>query len=352
MIVQQAREAAREWVRENAGRLPGLLGAYTAGSTNWLAGDAEVADTSDLDVTLVVGGVPPAAPRRKFLYRGTLLEVSELRPDRFQSAESLLSHYHLAPSFHTATLLLDPTGELAALREAVRRQYAEPRWIIRRCAHARSRVEATLASIRVDAPLHDQVLPLLFGTGITTHILLAAGLQNPTVRSRYTAVREFLSDCGRLPFHETLLELLGAAHIGKSRAAHHATTLAGAFDAAAAVMRSPFDFAPDVSPSARRIAIDGSLEAIARGDHREAMFWIAVTHTRCRMVLAQDAPEIAKDFAGGYRNLLADMGVASPAEIRRRSAEVARGLPAVWEIAEAIVAEKCGNPRLPLDRIL
>lgn len=259
MTVQQAREAAREWVRENAGRLPGLLGAYTAGSTNWLAGDAVVADTSDLDVMLVVGAARPAVPRRKFVHRGILLEISELRADRFRSAESVLADYHLAPSFCTATLLYDPAGEFAALREVVRREYAEPRWVMRRCAHARARVEATLGSIRVEAPLHDQALPLLFGAGITTHILLAAGLQNPTVRSRYTAVRELLARCGRPQFHETLLELLGAAHIGTSRAARHAATLADVFDAASTAMRTPFDFAPDVSPDARRIAIEGSL---------------------------------------------------------------------------------------------
>lgn len=82
------------------------------------------------------------------------------------------------------------------------------------------------------------------------------------------------------------------------------------------------------------------------------MFWIAVSHTRCQKVLAQDAPEIAPQFQDCYRDLLADLGVASPAEIRLRSAEVAIALPDVWETAQAMVAENCGNSRIPADRIL
>jgi hypothetical protein len=58
----------------------------------------------------------------------------------------------------------------------------------------------------------------LFATGVTTHVLLVAGLKNPTVRQRYVATRELLADYGRVDFYETLLELLGCAQMSRARA--------------------------------------------------------------------------------------------------------------------------------------
>jgi hypothetical protein len=55
-----------------------------------------------------------------------------------------------------------------------------------------------------------------FRRGITTHVLLVAGLRNPTVRNRYVAVRELLADYNAVELHEWLLELLGAARISRA----------------------------------------------------------------------------------------------------------------------------------------
>lgn len=82
---------------------------------------------------------------------------------------------------------------------------------------------------------------------------------------------------------------------------------------------------------------------IERGYHREAMFWIGVTHSRCQKVLARDAPEeMTQRFRDSYRELVGDLGVPSFAEVRRRCAEVERILPRVWELAEAIIAANQG----------
>ena len=54
MRVGQAREAARQWVIEEASGIPGFCGAYTAGSTNWLPDDADLTTTSDLDIMVVL----------------------------------------------------------------------------------------------------------------------------------------------------------------------------------------------------------------------------------------------------------------------------------------------------------
>ena len=175
------------------------------------------------------------------------------------------------------------------------------------------------------------MIACLFGAGVTTHVLLVASLRNPTVRTRYVAVRELLADYDQLEFHETLLELLGAARISRERVGQHLDRLMDIFHVAKKAIKTPFPFAPDISELARPIAIDGSLETMERGYHREAMFWIAVTYSRCQKVLSEDASaEVAQDFSDSYRDLLSDLGLAPREEVRRRCAQIGRFLPQVW----------------------
>src|SRR5580658_8810856 len=84
MTVSEARESARQWVCEHAAPLPGFCGAYTAGSTNWLAAEAEMPAASDLDMMVVVAGGNMAGARQRFVHGGALLEVSYLRNAPFQ----------------------------------------------------------------------------------------------------------------------------------------------------------------------------------------------------------------------------------------------------------------------------
>jgi hypothetical protein len=126
--------------------------------------------------------------------------------------------------------------------------------------------------------------------------------------------------------------------MGQERVRQHVVTLADIFDTARGAMKTPFSFASDISESARPIAIDGSLEMIERGNHREAMFWIAVTHSRCQKVLSHDAPEeLTPRSRDSYRELVGDLAVSSFAEVRQHCAEVERILPQVSEMAEAII---------------
>jgi hypothetical protein len=141
-----------------------------------------------------------------------------------------------------------------------------------------------MRSISQAAARHDQVTACLFAAGIATHILLVAGLRNPTVRARYVATRALLAGYGHLEFHDRLLELPGSARISRERASHHLAALTRIFDAATTAIKTPFSFESDLTASARPMAIDASLELIESGYHREAMFWIAVMHSRCQKV--------------------------------------------------------------------
>ena len=343
MLVREAKAAARQWVLEQGRQTPGFVGAHFAGSVNWLADGAEFPDTSDLDVRLVLDD-PGAAPRPgKLVYGGVLLEVSHVPRDTLRSPEAVLSDYHLAGGFRSRSIILDPTGILTVLEEAVSREYAQRRWVRTRCEHAASRVRTWARSLDEAAPLHDQVTLCVFAAGVTTHVLLVAGLKNPTVRRRYAAARELLAEYGRLDFHEPLLALLGCAEMERERVTHHLGAVAAAFDAAKLALKTPYRFGSDISDAARPIAIDGSRELIERGLHREAVFWLAATYCRCRHIFAADAPDLLPRFDRGYRELLADLGLNSFEERCARCREVEAFLPRVWEVAEEILA---ANPEI------
>jgi len=338
MNVAEAKTVARRWVEEHAAGVPGYAGAYHSGSVNWLDDGDELSATSDVDVAVVVDGAPARPSPGKLLYRGVLIDGGFRPRDTLADADAVLAEYQLAPPFSRRCVIADPSGFLAGLQSAVSASFARRRWVERRCAQAADKVRRYLASVDETAPLHDQAMSWLFAAGVTTHVLLSAGLQNPTVRRRYVAVRDVLARYGMLEFHETLLSLLGCADMSASRAAHNLRALEEVFDATKAVIRSRFVFAGDITDAARPIAIDGARELIDRGDHREAVFWIAVTASRCQKVLDTDAPaELREQSAGAYLELLADLRIATPAAIERRARDVEALLPAACDVAQRII---------------
>lgn len=200
---------------------------------------------------------------------------------------------------------------------------------------------AGLGRLDTAAPLHDQVTSWVFPAGVTTHVLLTAGLRNPTVRLRYLAARELLTEYGRAGFHEELLRLLGCADLTRERVARHLEAMTAVFDATVPIAVTPFFFSSDITALARPIAVDGSRDLVERGLQCEAVFWIAATYARCLKVLAADAPETVRAFAGGFADLIGDLGVTTPADLRGRARDVVGFLPRLRAVTEEILA---GNP--------
>ena len=339
ITVRAAKDVARQWVIEEAAQLPGFSGAFYHGSIHSLPEDSVLPRSSDVDVMVVLAGAGPPARLGKFLYRDVLLEVSMLRPEQAASPEQVLGEYYLAGSFRYPGIILDPTGHLSHLQAVVSREFPKQRWVRRRCEQARERVVDRITALKEPDPLHDQVTACWFGAGVTTHILLVAGLKNPTVRRRYAAVRELLAEHGLLAFYETLLDMLGCARLPRERVELYLAAVEEAFDAAKLVLKTPYRFAADLTDAARPVAIDGSRELIEAGYHREAVFWMLATYSRCQWVLSHDAPaEVQERFSRGYRRFLADLGINSFAELRDRCEHVIQSLPQVWEVAESIMA--------------
>jgi hypothetical protein len=323
-----------------ARRDPAYRGAFFTGSTVGLADDAELSPVSDVDVLVVTAGEDRTPKPGKFRHSGALLEVGRVPWHEVASAEAVLSAYYLAGSFRTDTVIDDPTGHLRTLRAPVSAEFARADWVRRRCADVRWRVAQRLGGIDPAAPIHQQVMGWLFGTGATALLPLVAALRNPTVRLRYPAARAALAEHGRADDYPGLLRLLGSADLPVARVRHHLRALGRTFDAAAQAARTPFDFSGDITADARPVALDGSRQLIERGDHREAVFWIVATFTRCHAILAADAPDAHRTLSPAFQAAVADLGIAGPDDIRRRAADTLDRLPALWATAEHIIATR------------
>lgn len=281
---------------------------------------------------------PPAKPG-KLRYEEALLEISYVPWAELRDPAAVLSSYHLAGSFREDTVIDDPTGRLRALYADVSPHFAERSWVRRRCLDARHRVESRLAAFDASAPFHEQVTAWMFPTGVTTHVLLVAALRNPTVRLRYPAARDVLTAYRRPELYPELLGLLGCADVSERRVRRHVGELARTFDATVPVARTPFFFSSDLTAQARPIAVDGSLELLDRGEHREAVFWVVATLARCHTVLAVDDPALHAARLPAFEAAVAELtGITGTADVLARREEVTRFLPRLWTAAEDIMA--------------
>lgn len=337
MLIHDAKQLVREWVDAEASRLPGFAGAYFAGSAMWRRDDEELPAASDVDVWFVLGDDAPASKLGKFAYRGVLLDVSYTTFGQLGSADELLADHQRAGAFRRPNVIADPTGRLTALQAAVERDFARRTRVEQRCDRAAQHCLRYVRALEPSMPFPDAVLVWAFACGVMSHVLLVAGLRNPTVRLRYLAARQLLAEYDRLDFYETLLEPLGCAPLTPEHARRHTDTLAGAFDDASRVLTTPVFFAGDISADARHVAIDGAEALIDRGDHREAVFWNVVTYARCMKVLAADAPALHDRHDPGFREMLGDLGVTSSVDLEGRAARVEALLPDVTDLATAIV---------------
>ncbi|CAN5461186.1 hypothetical protein BH09CHL1_BH09CHL1_31900 [soil metagenome] len=339
MNAESARGIAREWVREVAVHDPHFVGAVLHGSVNWMEDEAELAPSSDIDVLVIRDGDDDAAKPGKFIYCDLLLEVSYLPWEAISTPEAVLGNYQLAGSFQGAGLLADATGRLAELQAAVSSEYARREWVQRRSEHVRMRALQGFP-MRPDDELHDQVTSWLFSTGALTHMVLVPALENPTVRKRYLAARSVLSQYGFEDEYLAMLDLLGARDLSATQVGGYLDAMTEAFDAAKQVIRTPFFFAADINDVSRSVAIDGSRDLIAVGDHREAIFWIVATYCRCRKVLTTDgAPGAHLPFEAGFQSMLNDLRVAGYDDRVKQIKRSRDEIPRVWNISNAIMSD-------------
>ena len=155
---------------------------------------------------------------------------------------------------------------------------------------------------------------------------------------RYLAARDLLTEFRLSDVYPHLLNLLGCLNLTPDRAEHHLDELTQTFDIASRVARTRFGFSSDITPISCPIAIDGTREQIKQGNHREVVFWLIATYTRCHKILATDAPELERERSSVFQDMMADLGIQSPADLASRAEAAIAFLPTLWEATEEILA--------------
>jgi hypothetical protein len=319
--------------------MPGYRGAFHTGSICWASPDDVVPHTSDVDLTIALDVSEPPPKLGKFHRDGVMLDVAYRPAAQLATAEHVLGDPHLAGPFAHDPVIDDPTGVLTGVAGRVAVDYARRRWVLQRCDALEERIRDRFTRVDRRAPLPDQIVRWVFPTGVLAHLPLAATLHNPTVRRRYVAARVVLAEAGRRDVYETLLGLLGCAAMSAPTVRRHLAELAVVFAATAPhAAASALPFASDVGAAARPIVLDGSGALIARGLHREAVFWIVVSYARCLLVLADRGQHGQVERATpGFRRLVEDLGVATPGLVARRRSAALVYLPELREVTDAMV---------------
>ncbi|TSB46050.1 hypothetical protein [Alkalicoccobacillus porphyridii] len=339
MKVKEAKAITTEWVLNFSKKHSSFHSAYLAGSIVDREEETTLPPSSDLDVLIILNQEEIPLKPGKIRFHHVLLDVTYLPWSQFHEIEGVLSSYHLANSLKHNTILLDPTYELHNLQLEVARQFPKKKWVEARCEDAMKRITNNLNSLTQKSQWADQVMAWLFGTGVMCHVLLIAGLENPTIRLRYLTTRTLLTTYQQETVYEKLLDLLGCKELGAERLLEHLDHLEQTFDAAVSHAKTPFFFSSDITADARVIAIDGSRELIVAGNHREAVFWIVATFARCHQIFNADALNLSECYKQSFQLLLEDLGIHDVHDLEQRSTSVRAYLPTLKASAMKIMDE-------------
>lgn len=339
MKIGDARALAAKWLAENFGKLAGFLGSYLSGSTAWGDPQAEFRAGSDVDLFVVLDvNELPNAPGKIF-WHGVVLEINFITYQSIANPEQILGDYHIAGAFIANGLLSDPEGKIAKIRQTVAAEFSAPSRILQRCLHAKTRAGSFITQFRQSTQLHDKVTNLYFGAGVCAHMILVADQANPTIRRRYAQMQKSLQHHGELAFHEHLLTSLGSNNWTQKTAIDLLAQVATSFDLACAVIRSPYQFASDMTKATRPIAIDGAAEMIDAGYHREAAFWLVAISARSRAVVAKDGSAAQLDSVdAALSELLAYLGTPDIAAMNERATRIEADIENCWALCEKIAS--------------
>ena len=111
--------------------------------------------------------------------------------------------------------------------------------------------------------------------------------------------------------YEQLLRLYGFDVVTKDQAQSWLDDTAALFDHVAPLAAESARFwATDITADARDISIGGSQQLIDTGLHREALYWIIATRTRCLSVM-HDAGNNPAPFMRTFNDMTLSLGICT-----------------------------------------
>jgi hypothetical protein len=317
MKVNQVVAIAKEWVEETASQVPGLNGAYLAGSINRLERDAPFPGYKDVDVCVIVEDtslIPLPKARRG--YKGILLDAEFQNLEEYRSAEAVLSSPEYALNLVAGRILSDPHGLLSGLQQLIEKEYPRRRWVRARCGWEKRVVAEHLGAINPPTRPNDMFSHLIWVVLGLGGLVTVAQLRPPTVRRCLVLSKGLLEAQGRPDLHEALLQLLGSAHLEQDDVKACLEECIRAFNRAVEVVCNPIY---GVHRDSYAYLVEGSREMMDQGHHREAMFWITMMHFWSNTAVQTDAPEEERArYQTGFDRTASRLGLRTADEWRAR----------------------------------
>lgn len=302
---------ASAWI--NNSDLP-FVSAFIGGSIAHTDRDSRYDPASDVDCYLVVDGDPPVGKIGKITVDGVLLDVSWIPWSALEHAESDA----VMASLLNFGLVVQDDGRLASTQGRIQRGFNTPEAIAARLESMRTKIRNGLSGDSSHLVLPEQVMNWLFPATLATHIPLISACRPLTVRKRFLAARAVMAPAD----YESLLALYGFDTVTESQAQAWLDATARLFDATTDIAAESDRFwASDIQADARHIAIDGSQRLIDSGVHREALYWIIATSSRCLSVM-NDAEADTSAFEKPFAALVESLGIANADQRAMRTAKI------------------------------
>lgn len=311
LTVDDALAIASTWITTS--NLP-FSSSFIGGSVAYAAPDSLYDPASDIDCYLVTDGEAPDGKIGKITVDGVLLDVSWLPWSQLEHAES---DAVMASLLHFGQVVRDD-GHLGSLQERLSAEFRSPSMVAIRLESMRRKIRNGLAgdSSHLQAP--EQVMNWLFPATLATHIPLVKTCAPLTVRKRFLAAKKIMEPTD----YEGLLALYEFDTVTMIQAQGWLDSIATLFDATKELAAKSSRFwATDIQAGARHIAIDGSQQLIDTGNHREALYWIIATSTRC-LTVRSDADIDSSDFLPAFTEMLSVMGIETAKQRQERSAAI------------------------------
>lgn len=319
MNVGQVKEIAKEWVEERASQLPGFYGAYFAGSINRLPEDALFHMYKDVDIRILLENYNQNKRKHnKFLYKGILLEPVFVDLEGYRSSKELLSSldaYDLA----VESIISDPTGLLTEMQKVVAKEYAQRRWVKKRCEQVKKEILDNLKKLNETSSV-DEAEDVFYHIPLDLANLIAIAYLKPrTIRRCFVQIKELLKNQNQLALYESVLAVLGCSNMTLKQVRVLFQESVKAFDRAVAVRHTPYIVEFNIQSCVRPFFVEGTQQIIREGNHREAIWPILLFHLWSNAVIQNDAPEQEKaGFQAGCERLRSKLGLHNLSDYHQR----------------------------------
>ncbi len=291
MPTEQVIERTKEWVRIQAERFPGFLGAHLMGGITSMAASDPFPTYRDVDLHIILkDDTDIPGENAEALYKGLMIEAGFRRQADYSTPEVVLANPVIASHMAVPSILSDPSGFLTRLHEVVAREYARRKWVQLRC-EAEKREAFGMLEIAAHLPDPISALGLLGYAGVyVSAVLSLASLKAITGRRSYVQMRHILECWGRTDLYERLLKVVGRAQTSREQAERYLREAAEAFDIAVKVKRTPHRFGHKMHAHLRPYLVEGSREMMDEGYCREAMGWTMAFYSNSMQIIQIDAP--------------------------------------------------------------